>query len=179
MKTINLLPKIAEEEIKKGIYRIRVNVFSTIILVVMLLFVLGVFTFRNIQLNSLDNLKKSSNEEESSILTNQFKEVILRTVNLKLSKIASLLNNSPKYSEYVADINSLGGGVILTDLKIEGKTVSLSLLSGNSDSLTVFLNNLIDPNFGAKKFKNVSLSSLTYSSKDTVYKMSLKMEAMK
>lgn len=178
-KTINLLPKIAEEELKKGVYRRRLSIFSSVILIVVLVLVIGIFAFRTYQVSLLNNLKKSSSAKESSILSDQFKEVILRTLNLKLNKIAAVLKTSPKYSEYISDLSSLGGGVLITDIKIEGKTIDFSIFSPNSDSLATFVNNLINSEIGGKKFKNVNLSSFSYSSKDSAYKASLKMESIK
>lgn len=179
VKTINLLPKIAEAELKKGIYRKRVNLASIIVLITVLIIVSGVFTFRALRLNSLDTVKKSSATKESSILSMQVKEVMLRSISSKINRVVSVLNSSPKYSVYIEDLNSLGGGVLFTDMKIEDKTITFSALSPNSDSLTTFINNLLSPDLGGRKFKDVTLSSLSYSAKEGNYKIAVKMEAIK
>lgn len=175
-KTINLLPKIAENELKKRVYQKTASVISLVALGITLVVLILVFAVRTLEINNFEGVKQDMANKEASIRTKQTKEVILRTISAKVTQISSILTKSPKYSQYLQDITSLSNNISITDTKISGSSIIVSLVAPNSDLLATFLNNLIDPNLGGKKFKNVELSSLIFSQRDQTYKVSLKME---
>lgn len=102
---INLLPEVAEKEIKSGVYKRKVNLVALGILVLVGVAIVGILVFQGILALQANSIKNQTAEAEDRILENQEVEIKARATKEKLDKAEELLKKAIPSSDFVAQIS--------------------------------------------------------------------------
>lgn len=101
---INLLPDVAEKEIKAGVYKRKVNVLALGALGAVGILIVGILLFQGALALEANNVKQQTIEAEDKILENQEVEIKARATKEKLDKIEELLKSAIPSSTFVDEI---------------------------------------------------------------------------
>lgn len=161
---INLLPEVTEQEVRKDVYKRKLNVVSIAALLAVALILLGIFAYQL----SLKTLKTRAEREsknlEEQISFQKEKEIAQRALVDKLDQIDKLLDEAIPVSSAVANVSNLAKGsgrvtITALDVKSDGD-VDVSGKASDSNTLGKFFNALISTNI-QNIFDEVTLTTLS------------------
>jgi len=161
---INLVQEIAEEEIKKGVYKKKLNlatlVFVGTVLAIMLLF----FVYWLVLAGSASLINSRTRDAESRILQENRKEITRRALVTKLDEANKLLKTSSPYSLSITKLLTLlnNSKATLSESGITGSEFRLVGSVRNSSGFKRLADDLNSPEM-TEVFADVALTSLSSS----------------
>lgn len=170
MAEINLVPEIAEEEIKKGGYKRKSNIVAILSLLFIGAVIGGLFAVQLALYGWRVKVDSDTKNAESYILSEKEKDINRRSLVEKLKRAESFLNTRIPYSAGVEELINVfkETSVVLKNVNFEkDDIVSISGEAANSADLDKLITSLIS-NKTAKTFSTVELVSLV-GTKDKPY----------
>src|SRR3989344_2328662 len=173
---INLLPEIAQEEIKSGEYKKLRNVISFFLLSIVILSVAVIYLYQFILSQQAKNLSEKSGQLEASIKVQATKEVAARAINTKLTRLATLLPQTKENSETLSNLLELtiGSSVLVNQLTVSANDVTVSGSVGATAAALCFFDSLLSQNRGGKNFTDVELVSYARNENDIQFQLRFK-----
>jgi len=173
---INLLPEIAQEEIKSGEYKKLRNVISFFLLSIVILSVAVIYLYQFILSQQAKNLSEKSGQLEASIKVQATKEVAARAINTKLTRLATLLPQTKENSETLSNLLELtiGSSVLVNQLTVSANDVTVSGSVGATAAALGFFDSLLSQNRGGKNFTDVELVSYARNENDIQFQLRFK-----
>jgi|SRR3989344_780565 len=170
---INLLPEIAQEEIKSGEYKKLRNVISFFLLSIVILSVAVIYLYQFSLSQQAKNLSEKSGQLEASIKVQATKEVAARAINTKLTRLATLLPQIKENSQTLSNLLGLtiGSSVSVSQLAISANDITVSGNVGATAAALGFFDNLLDLNQGGKDFTDVELTSYAKNENDIQFQL--------
>lgn len=177
---INLLPEIAETEIKSGVYKRKVNLVALVVLgaigvtIVVILILQGALA---LQANSIRNQTEAAEQE---IQKNSLVEIKALATKEKLDKTQQLLEAAIPASTFVAEADKAAAA---SQIKLTGLSISqngeafVDGTASNSETFKQWVANLTGEN-GQEYFAKVNVVSLTGNPSEG-YKFSIKLSFLK
>lgn len=101
---INLLPEVAEEEIRSGVYKRKINVAALLIIGLIGAAIVAILLFQGALALQANSIKNQTAAAEDRIRQNQEVEIKARATKEKLDKIEELLNSAIPSSTFVAEV---------------------------------------------------------------------------
>src|SRR3990172_2249852 len=101
---INLLPDVAEKEIKAGVYKRKVNIFSLVVLGLVGVVIVAILFFQGGLALKANSIKNKTAEAEDRIRQKQTIEIKALATKQKLDKIKQLLTSAIPSSPFVGEI---------------------------------------------------------------------------
>lgn len=178
---INLLPEVAEKEIKAGVYKRKANIASLVIIGFIGILIIGILVFQGGLALQANSIKNKTAEAESRIRKNQEFEIKALATKQKLDKIKQLLNSAVPSSEFVSRMvkdAETSQPIVVTGLNIsQNGQAFVDGVAVNSEIFKEWVGNLTDE--ASQEFLGkINVISLTGSPSDG-YKFSLKLEFLK
>lgn len=102
---INLLPEMAENEIKSGVYKKKINLFALILLGLVGLGFVGILIFQGALALQAGSIRRRSSDAEIRIQKNQIVEIKALATKEKLDKIEQLLTAAIPSSIFITEIS--------------------------------------------------------------------------
>ena len=178
---INLLPEVAEREIKAGVYKRKVNIVALGVLGLVGIVIVGILIFQAALALQASNIKNKTSEAEDRIRQNQAVEIKTLATKEKLDKIEQLLTSAIPSSTFVAEVSK--AGATATPIALTNLTISQSgeaFIDGtavNSEIFKQWVANLTSE-ASQEYFAKVNVVSLTGNPTEG-YKFSFKLSFLK
>ncbi len=118
---INLLPDVAEREIKSGVYKRKANIISLVLLGVIGVVIVGILIFQGSLALQANSIKNKTAEAEDRIRQKQALEIKALATKEKLDKIKQLLTSTIPSSAFISEItkdSATTQPIVLTNLTI-------------------------------------------------------------
>ena len=163
---INLVPEIAEEEIKKGVYRQKSNVAALVSLVIVVAIILGLFGAQLLLLFLEKRTDSDTQKARDAISAQKDKDITRRSLVEKLTKAQEFLALRSPYSVGFGSLIKLAAdsNLILKETKFEESgIVTVTGEAASSAELAKLITSLDAASF-TKNFAEAQLVSLTGSS---------------
>jgi len=160
---INLVPEIAEEEIKKGVYRRKTNVAALVSLFIVVAIILGLFGAQLLLLLLEKKAASDIEQAKNEIKAQLNKDITHRALVEKLTRAQDFLALRNPYSVGFDRLVKLvtDSGVVLKEVKFgENGIVALTADAATSTELSKLISGLEDAGF-SKSFAGAQLTSLT------------------
>ena len=170
VKEINLVPEIAEAEIKKGVYKKKSNLAAVISLLFFGGLIALVFALQALLFIWGEKIERDTKGAEELILSQKEKDITRRALVDKLKKAESFLSTRIPYSAGLGELMAVfkDTNVILKDASFEeDNVVNISGQAANSADLDKLLNALVGGS-AANAFGGLQLVTLS-GNKDKPY----------
>jgi len=176
---INLLPEIAEVEVKKGVYRRKINIFALLVLAVLVTILLGFIFYWGYLGVRAKLLSDQTATAEKKILDQRAKEINQRALVDKLDMSKNFLTTALPYSVSIDKIiGILEGAATLTDNKFDSKNLDITGEVSDSGKFSTLVDRLNDPALSGT-FGTLVLNSLTKDVADKPYKFDISFKFLK
>jgi len=172
---INFLPEVVESEVKKGVYKRKVNVLALISLLVVGAILIAFFAYQ-LSLSLLLNTTNSRIEKNLDKIKGQInKEINHRALVAKLNIAHDFYNSRNNFSDGVDKLRTIvtdsGATLKMADFNKEG-IMKITLEANNSDIFNKLVTSITDTSL-KNIFNNIQIVSLTKSEIDKPYSFTI------
>ncbi len=178
---INLLPEVAEKEIKAGVYKRKVNLAALVALGAIGIVIIGILVLQGALAIQANIVKDQTAQAENQIRQNQAVEIKAKATKEKLDKIEQLLTTAIPSSTFVTEVTKATAAtppVKITSLNIsENGEAFVDGLAANSEAYKQWIANLTSDS-SKDYFSKINAVSLTGNPSEG-YKFSFKLTFLK
>lgn len=178
---INLIPEIAENEIKSGVYKRKVNVGALAALAIVGIVIIGILIFQGALALQANSIRNRTSKAESRIRQNQAVEIKALATKEKLDKVAKLLAEAIPASTFVEQISKAtvaSSPVVITNLTIsQNGEAFVDGTVTNSEVFKQWVANLTSKE-SSEYFAKINAASLTGNPSEG-YKFAFKLSFLK
>lgn len=163
-QSINLLPRITEDQARKEVYKKKINVTSIAALLAVALIFLSLFAYQLFLQTSRSRVDRQSQNIEEEISSQKEKEISQRALIDKLDQIDSLLGSAIPNASAVANISDIAkksGNISIGNVSIQSDgDVTFGGVATDSKKIEKLIKELISSEergiFGAITLQNLS-----------------------
>jgi hypothetical protein len=176
---INLLPEIAEVEVKRGVYRRKINIFALLVLAVLVAILLGFILYWGYLGVRAKTLSDQTTAAEKKISEQTAKEINQRALVGKLDMGKNFLTTALPYSVSMDKIIGIVEGIAnLTSNTFDSKNLEIAGEVSDTTKFSTLVDRLNDPALSGT-FGTLVLNSLTKGAADNPYKFDINFKFLK
>ena len=178
---INLLPEVAEKEIKSGVYKRKANIVSLLILGFIGVAIVSILILQGVLALKANSIKNKTAEAEDRIREKQSIEIKALATKEKLDKIKQLLTEAIPSSTFIGEVAkdaATSQPVVLTNITIsKNGEAFVDGTAVNSEMFKQWVANLTSES-SQEYFNKISVASFTGNPTEG-YKFSFKLSFLK
>ncbi len=165
---INLLPQQLQIEKSQNNKRIIVNAVSFIILVILVVSVAVIFSYRVVVTRSYTEMSTQLTQLKKQVDDRKKEEWYLTQIHNKSNVINTFITSQNQYSGLLEEITSMAGNTNYVD-SVQSDTSNKVTIKGKSESLLVFADFIDKLNKNTLLFNNITISKLGLNSLNYFY----------